>query len=207
VSTNDYNFADAGAYYYLRVCVRSWRRSRQNQPQPEEPVALSTIQDRKLRLTPDGREVYGQWATLANRFKQLELDAVNVLPYFIHGILVIDYRRQRALELRHPRSSSIRYSFFDIACAFHHELRKAPAHRPIGPLSKYLYSLVPDQDSLDMFRELVWDSPKNWDEHTNTVAGLKWPPLLQGDVRPGIDATISPVEFKTSRRGNHHSHV
>jgi hypothetical protein len=108
------------------------------------------------------------------------------MPYFIHGILIMDLRHQAALQIEHPLSFNVRYSFLDIASAFQAAVRKRRAKRPVGLKGKYYFASIRDQPSLDGFRELIWSSAKRWDGQKKRIVGLDWPALQQGNAHQRI---------------------
>jgi len=169
---DDYDFSVC-AIHYLRVLVSA---------------ELCSIQNGKARLNETGRELQGEWSTLPARYKQLTLDAGNVMPIFIHGILVIDQCRQKILEVEHSWSQNVRYSFVDIVNGFQNALRKRRRPRPVGLRGKYYFSEIRDQISLERFRSLIWASPKAWDDGKKSIAGSDWPELQEGLVGKGITA-------------------
>jgi REP element-mobilizing transposase RayT len=169
---NDYDFSVC-AIHYLRVLVSA---------------ELCNIQNGKARLTEAGRELHGEWSSLAPRYVQLTLDALHVMPNFIHGILVINLRRQKILEVEHRWSQNVRYSFSDIVNGFQNAVRKRRYRRPIGLQSKYYFSAITDQPVLGKFRELIWAAPKAWDDRKKQFVGSDWPTLQQGRIGEGLTA-------------------
>ncbi len=149
---------------------------------------LCSIQGGKTKLTDDGRELYAEWIYLPTKYKQLELDALHLMPHFIHGILVLNLHQQKILEVAHPWSRNVRYSFADIVCGFQSALRERRYRRPIGLRGRYYFGSITDQLSLEMFRELIWASPKSWDGPTRQFAETDWPTLQVGQVGRGITA-------------------
>jgi hypothetical protein len=170
MTVDDYDFLSVEMCYF-RVLVS---------------VGLCSIQDGHNTLTEAGREVYGGWTFLPTMYEQLTLDAFNVMPPFIHGILAIDLRRQKILEAEHPRSFRIRKSLFPIVYAFQILVRKRRVYRPIGLQGKYYFHSIIDQLSLERFRYLIWESPRNWDNYGQKIVGLDWPALEEGVGARGI---------------------
>jgi hypothetical protein len=164
MTLDDYDFL-AVEICYIRVLVSA---------------ELCSIQDGNNTLTQAGQELYGEWTFLPTIYEQLTLDAFNVMPCFIHGILAIDLPRQKTLGAEHPRSFRVRKSLFPIVYAFQILVRKRRVRRPIGVQGKYYFHSIVDQLSLERFRYLIWESPRNWDNYEKKIVGLDWPTLEEG---------------------------
>jgi hypothetical protein len=177
---------------------------------------LGQIENAKVKLNEIGRRVYGEWASLAIRYNQVTLDAFSVLPNLVHGILCIDLRRQKLLEIDHPWSQNIRYTLTDIAKGFIRALRKKRDRErgSLGTRDRYLFSPIPDQLSLERFRTLIWEAPRQWDSAKKQIVASKWPILSEARVEPGIEAScpycnpvVRPKKNKSRYCDRHHVFV
>jgi hypothetical protein len=184
VPEDDHDFS-VSSVHYLRLFASRWD--------------LCAIENGKVKLNEAGRGVYGEWAFLPTRYKQVTLDAFNVLPNLFQGILCIDLQRQKLLELEHPWSQNIRYTFADIVKGFIGAVGRsrrgdllveagAGKERAVGLKSKYVFSPITDQRSLDRFRTLIWEALRQWDIVRKQIVGSNWPLLKEARVEPGLEA-------------------
>jgi hypothetical protein len=198
VLQDDHDFS-VSSIHYLRVFVSA---------------ELCSNESGKAKLNEVGRELYGEWSSLPTRYEQLALDAFNVLPNFIHGILCIDLQRQKTLELEHPWSQNIRYTFADIVKGFLGAIRNKRGHRPIGLRSKYVFSQIADQPLLERFRTLIWEAPRRWDSIHKKIVGSDWPVLKEARVEldlaascPYCNPVLRPRKNKVRYCGRHYVFV
>ena len=101
--------------------------------------------------------MYGEWVALRNRYPQITLDAFGIMPNFVHGVIVLDGERQRALKSEHPRSTNVRYSFPEIVRGLQGATRRV---RLASLQNRYLFARILDDSNLFKVRTLVWENPR-----------------------------------------------
>ena len=95
---DEYRFASCNVYYVLHLFIPIRHRDgRQAGP-------LAKFINGKAELTLVGKKLYGVWTLLPIRFPQLAIDAFRVIPDYVHGIFILDWREQ---EKKYSRSSAL----------------------------------------------------------------------------------------------------
>jgi hypothetical protein len=127
---------------------------------------LSELVEGKIRLTPEGKMLYGVWTLLPIRFPQLAIDAFRIMPEYVHGIFVLDRLRQEKTILEHPLSPNAKASFSKIMW----KLRNSAKSNCPGRLGKeYFSSKLRSQIDLELARGLVKSFE---DPRTDIINGL-----------------------------------
>jgi REP element-mobilizing transposase RayT len=78
IRLKSYDYSQAGMYF-VTICTQN------------HDCFFGHIIDFKMRLNDAGMMIQSVWDDLPNRFANLELDAVVVMPNHIHGIFVLGH--------------------------------------------------------------------------------------------------------------------
>lgn len=181
----EYDYSESEVYY-VRIYTAFKRES------------LGEIQRSTFLLSPAGKRLYGQWAFLPERYPQVRLDAFGLVPNFIHGILVVDVKRQRGFV--RPRGialaswRSMRYSFVEIVRGFQNA---TSAIRPASLQRGFSFYVIGDDPTLSGTRMLISQSPSKWDSSRKRVDETDWPKLTH--VKPIVADVL--VRESYSRHG------
>jgi len=80
-----YDYAQAGLYFITICCER--RDDRKGLPAQQMP--FGHIENDEMVLNELGNIAYNEWAKLAERFPNFELDVFQIMPNHIHGIIAL----------------------------------------------------------------------------------------------------------------------
>jgi putative transposase len=162
-----YDYNQTGAYF-ITVCVAN------------RECLLGDIVDEKMYLSEIGRIAQNGWDKIKERFPQIELDTLVIMPNHIHGIIVIKnvgaihespLRGQSRRILRRRMLLSKAIGYFKMNSAKGANLLRNTSTLPFWQRNYYEHVIRNDTD-LEEIREYIQNNPLKWLDDENHPANM-----------------------------------
>ncbi len=150
----EYDYTQAGAYFitivtYGRLCI------------------FGNIVDGNMHLLPAGKLAEYEWGHLQKRFPGLEIDAFQVMPNHIHGIILLTNEPRPKADPSEMTGNVPAGSVAAIVRAYKSAvtLRYNRMNHPgCGPLwqRNYYEHIIRNNESLDRIRAYILTNPVQW---------------------------------------------
>ncbi len=171
IRLKDYDYSQAGAYF-VTSCVK------------ERECLFGQIVDENMILNEYGKIVLSCWNDLPNHYSHVRLDAFQIMPNHVHGIVFIVGAGLKPAPTSGPTTK--RHGLPEIVRAFKtfsargiNESRRTPGE-PIWQRN-YFDRIIRDENELNrileyiIYNPLKWeedkDNPQNWNSHTKNSLG------------------------------------
>jgi putative transposase len=166
-----YDYSQVGAYF-ITVCTQ------------DRECLFGNVVSSEMQLNDAGRMIQGKWETLAERFPEVELDALVVMPNHVHAIIAIAIDAIVGAGLVPARRATTRVAptVGDIVGAFKslttvsytHGVKQLgwPAFRGKLWQRNYYEHVVRNEESLRQIRQYIADNPAQWDFDRENPAAL-----------------------------------
>ena len=173
-----YDYSQPGAYF-VTLCVQHRRE------------LLGEVRDGRMRANDAGRMVERWWAELPAKFSHLELDAGQVMPNHVHGIILLwpEGEGTRPCAERQPRASLpeiVRWFKTMTTNGYIAGVREEGWPKFRGRLWQrdYHEHVVREGDDLADYRTYIRENPANWTMDEENPIALKIDPRWGGGIRP-----------------------
>ena len=145
-----YDYSQAGCYF-VTVCVQDMQ------------CLFGEIVEGRMVLNEAGEIVNARWQWLFERYDYVELDDYVVMPNHLHGILIIQHRRDRSRPV--PTDALKIKSLSELVGAFKTTSSKHIRENALVSFKwqrSFYDHVIRDDDDLKRIREYIQNNPLEW---------------------------------------------
>ena len=129
------------------------------------------IQNEEMELNALGQIVWDRWNRIPNHFKHVQLDAFQIMPNHIHGIVIIDDCRGGVTPpLRKPTLGLIVAYFKYQSTKEINASRETPGEKIWQ--RNYYDRIIRNEDELNKIKEYIINNPLKWELDKDNPANL-----------------------------------
>ena len=164
IRLKEYDYSQAGTYF-VTICTQ------------DRECLFGQIVDENMILNENGKIVLSCWNDLPNHYSHVRLDAFQIMPNHVHGIIFIvgaGFKPAPTPTKRHGLPEIVR-AFKTFSARRINESRRTPGESIWQ--RNYYNRIIRNEDELNRIREYIIDNPLKWDldnDNPQTIQKTIW---------------------------------